>query len=159
MPNFLNVKRQLPHKKTENHFRTSRCKDVSTQRANRIGGKCTRLSLEFGNQLNLWSTFRTRFSVPEFGISKSAWFINHLETISKAYVRILGQSIWNQKEYLKIKPTICPPSASTSAPKHLTQTAISPLLTQKTFESTVPKVSWQQEVQRLANSSDNNRDK
>jgi hypothetical protein len=82
---------------------------------------------------------------PEFRISKSTWFINHLETISKAYVRIFGRSTRNQKEYLKRKPKICPPSASTSAPKHLTQTATSPLSTQKTFKSNVPKVSCQQE--------------
>lgn len=101
--------------------------------------------VNFGNRLNLWRSFRTHCSVPNFGISKSAWFINHLETISKAYVRILGLSTWNQKEYLKRKPKIRPPLASTSAPTHLTQTATSPLSTQKNFESTVPKVSWQQE--------------
>jgi len=131
---FWKLKRQMPHKKVENHFRNSHCKDSSTQRINRIDGKCTRLSRDLGNQQNLWRSFRTRSSVPNFGISKSAWFINHLETISKAYVRFLGLSTWNQKEYKKIKPKICPPSASTSAPTHLTQTATSPLSTQKTFE-------------------------
>jgi hypothetical protein len=142
---FWELNRQLPHKKDENHFRASHCKDSSTQRINRIDGKCTHLSRDLGNQLNLWRSFRTRCSVPNFGISKSAWFINHLETISKAYVRILDRSTWNQKEYLKRKPKICPQSASTSAPTHLTQTATTPLSTQETFESTVPKVSWQQE--------------
>lgn len=137
------LKRQLPHKKVENQFRTSHCKDSSTQRTNRIDGKCTLLSRDLGNQLNLWRSFRTRCSVPNFGISKSAWFKNHLETISKAYVRILGRSTWNPKEYLK-NPKICPPSASTSAPTHLKQTTTSPLSTHKTFESTVPTVSWQQ---------------
>lgn len=98
---FWELNRQLPHKKDENHFRASHCKDSSTQRINRIDGKCARLSRDLGNQLNLWRSFRTRCSVPNFGISKSAWFINHLETISKAYVRILDRSTWNQKEYLK----------------------------------------------------------
>jgi len=137
---FWKLKRKLCHKKVETQFRTS-----FTQRKNRIDGKCIRLSRDLGNQLNLWSSFRTRWSVPNFGITKYAWFINHLETISKAYVRILGRGTWNQKEYLKRKPKICPPLASTSAPSHLTQTATSVLSTQKTLESTLPKVSWQQE--------------